>query len=181
MVRWLTQWAADELGDGATPLHFALLWVEGGKTLNALASQLELAMGEPLSSGMLSTWLKRQPDIDDPDQPGVLLSAAEALTRARESAAHALVDQAVDIADLTPLDADAIARSRLQISTRQWTASKWNRKAYGDDKTKDAPIHIGNLHLAVLVAHQPRNEAPKLPAPQPAIEGVDYEVVKQLS
>lgn len=179
MITMLTKLAVDELGEGAMPLEYALGWIASGKSINSLAASLEALSGYEISSAMLASYLHKQP-VPDAAAEGAPASAKDAIARAREESAHIMAEQTVDIIDVTPLNTDAIARARLMISARQWLAGKWNRKAYGDDKQAPAQINIGSLHLAVLRAHSPGTEAPKLPAPATqAIEGEDYDVVHE--
>lgn len=72
---------------------------------------------------------------------------AELFTRARARAAHALVDEALAIADAA--DPEYVQKAKLQVQTRQWTAERWNRKDYGQAKAEVA-ISISGLHIEAL-------------------------------
>jgi len=70
---------------------------------------------------------------------------AEAYAAARQFMAHLLVDDTIKLADS---DADP-AKVRNQILVRQWTASRINRKAYGDqvDVNVTQTVDIGSALL----------------------------------
>lgn len=72
---------------------------------------------------------------------------ADLFTRARALAAHALVDEALEIADNA--DPEYVQKAKLQVQTRQWTAERWNRKDYGQAKAEVA-ISISGLHIEAL-------------------------------
>lgn len=69
---------------------------------------------------------------------------SELYARAAESRAHALAEEALEIADdgrndtyddgegNTRTDQDVIARSRLRVDTRKWFAARLNPRKYGD-------------------------------------------------
>jgi hypothetical protein len=52
--------------------------------------------------------------------------------RAKEEQADTLADDMQFIADTVQPDRDAVAKARLQIDTRKWSASKLKPKKYGD-------------------------------------------------
>jgi len=82
----------------------------------------------------------------------------ERYKRAREIASHRLVQDALTIADagLAVEPAPGMvqisdpARDKLRIQARQWTASRWNRETYGEQKGAQVTINLGTLHLDAL-------------------------------
>ena len=104
--------------------------ITAGETIAAIADSLGA------SRPMLSTFLNRSPD------------AKERLTRARETSAHALVEEALAIADSATHDDDRA--KRLQVQMRQWLAGKFNRAAYGDAPAPAVQVNLGQLHLDSL-------------------------------
>lgn len=93
-----------------------------------------------LSKTALLEWLEEAPE------------RAEAATRARTRAAHALVDEALQIADEADEEnALAIQKAKLRTQVRQWTAERWNKKDYGAAKAEVA-ISITGLHFEALRA-----------------------------
>jgi len=103
--------------------------VASGRTLSSIAREL----GVPRET--LSNLMYRDEE------------RGEALRAARARAADALVDDALDIADAA--DPTAIAKAKLQVETRQWIASKYNRAVYGSEKAQ-VEINLGSLHLDAL-------------------------------
>jgi predicted transcriptional regulator len=104
--------------------------IESGETVAAIASSLGV------SRPMLSSFLNRDSD------------SKERIARAREQSAHALVEEALAIADSATHDDDRA--KRLQVSMRQWMAGKYNREVYGDDQTNPAELNIQQVFLDSL-------------------------------
>ncbi len=104
--------------------------IESGQTVAAIATSLGV------SRSMLSTFLNRDSD------------AKQRIAHARETSAHALVEEALAIADSATHEDDRA--KRLQVSMRQWLAGKYNRTAYGDDQVGPAELNIQNLFLDSL-------------------------------
>ena len=69
-------------------------------------------------------------------------------TRAKDDQADTLTDQMLDIADGVPADSNEVAKARLQIETRKWTASKLKPKKYGDKLDLDAKITASVVIMA---------------------------------
>lgn len=69
---------------------------------------------------------------------------SQSLARAREASAHAYVEQAMTIADDVRESNEAISKAKLQTGLRQWLASKYAPKTYGDkiDVQGDLTINI---------------------------------------
>lgn len=71
-------------------------------------------------------------------------------TRAKEDQADTLTDQMLDIADGVVADSNEVAKARLQIETRKWTASKLKPRKYGDKLDVAADVkHSGVVAVAL--------------------------------
>lgn len=107
-----------------------------------------------LSKAALLEWLEEAPE------------RAEAATRARTRAAHALVDEALQIADEADEEnALAIQKAKLRTQVRQWTAERWNKKDYGAAKA-EVNISITGMHLEALRHRTVDVEAVEVPEPR---------------
>jgi hypothetical protein len=69
---------------------------------------------------------------------------------ARVEAAHALVEDAISIADEPAESTVDVQRNRLRAETRTRIASWWNREAYGDRASHQVAIDWGQLHIDAL-------------------------------
>lgn len=72
-------------------------------------------------------WLSRGESGEEPYAAFLVQYA-----RAREAQADTYFAEVVDIADEAAVDAVAVARNRLRVDARKWTASKLAPKKYGD-------------------------------------------------
>lgn len=138
MIAELTRRAHEEIGDDATPLDYAVLWVENGKTILALAEDLTRTMQTTIDRPQLSHYLNQQ------EEGETRLSAA------RARGAHALVEDAIAIAD-KPMDTkEEIAQAKLRTDVRTWIAERWNREELGTRNGPQINISVGNLHMDAL-------------------------------
>lgn len=101
-----------------------------GETIKTIAESFGV------SRQALSGWLNRT------------LESKNRAIRARESAAHALVEEALDLADTATHQNDRAIREK--IRTRQWTAGKWNRETYGESPLVALQFNVGDLALEAL-------------------------------
>jgi len=138
----------------ATILDYVVRWQSNGKTLSKLCLELEV------SWELLKDTLNRKWGRDEVNAR---------LSRAREDAAHRLADETLDIADAAT--DDNVQAARLQVSTRQWVAERWNREL-APNKQAGIQINIGTLMLEAL--RQP-------PPPVPAIAAAIVEEAQLLS
>lgn len=85
----------------------------------------------------------------------------EAWHRARLSQAHALADQALELADepVSYGDMAAVNRQRLRVDTRKWYTSKIAPKIFGDR------IEHDHTHRVGVVLLPPVNQPAKVPKP----------------
>lgn len=104
--------------------------IESGKTIADLARSLGV------SRAALSNWLNRTSETK------------QRIARARETASHALAEEALELSN-TATNANEKAR-RLQVSTRQWLAGKWNRPEYGESPLVNIGISADQLMLSAL-------------------------------
>ncbi|MDA0207765.1 MAG: hypothetical protein O3A53_20840 [Acidobacteria bacterium] len=109
--------------------------IEGGETIASIAESLGT------SRPMLSSFLNRSSNTK------------ERIRRARETCADSLVEATLAIADSATHENDRA--KRLQVSTRQWLASKFNRQAYGDSPTVAMQFNMGELMLDALKQSPP--------------------------
>lgn len=93
-----------------------------------------------LSKRAILAWLDEDPE------------RAEAASRARTRAAHSLVDEAVQIADEADADHPGeLAKAKLRVQVRHWTAERWGRKDYGAPNNKaEVTINLHAMHLDAL-------------------------------
>jgi len=141
--------AALALGEGADPLDYACDWIAGGDTIAALADKLSIDVGHRVSRPHLSGILH-----------GFAPDATERIEKARREGAHALVEQAVKIADEAELTTAGVQKAGLQVRTRQWTAEKFAPADFGSKITGVAHVSIGQLMLDALL--QPPPPSPSL-------------------
>jgi hypothetical protein len=111
--------------------------LEQGYTTRRLAEHFSVSLGS------VSVWLRRR---------------TEAVSRARARGAHALADQALDLADGATVDTERLAK--LQIDTRKWLASKWNAMDYGEQRpgltVNIAAAHLTDLRGLLVAVEQPQ-------------------------
>ncbi|WP_028491436.1 hypothetical protein [Thioalkalivibrio sp. ALE19] len=104
--------------------------VAEGRTLKAIAEDLGI------SRQILSTWCNRPQRRD-------------ALTRARQEAAGALMDEALAITDNAEEDATALQKVKQQADLRKWLAGRLSPQQWGDTGP-GVQVNIGQLHLDAL-------------------------------
>lgn len=169
MIDELTRRAHEEIGDEAMPLDYAEAWIASGKTILALAEELTRATGEQIMRERLTRYLHEQENADS------------RLSRARARGAHAMVEDALTIAD-TPMETrEEIAQAKLRTDVRTWIAERWNREELGARNGPQINVSIGALHLDALrvrVIAEPEQAA--LPSPD-AIARAIAEHVEVLS
>lgn len=118
----------------ATPLDYVADYVAAGSTLTALARELGV------SHSLVMDWLRRQHGAD---------TVRETMRAARETGAHVLVEQGLDIADAAT--AETVNVARLQVSTRQWVAERWNARELASKPANVAlQVNVGTLMLDAL-------------------------------
>jgi len=73
----------------------------------------------------------------------------ETLRAARETGAHVLVEQSLDISDAATPESAQVAR--LQVTSRQWVAERWNaRELAAKGATVAVQVNVGALMLDAL-------------------------------
>jgi hypothetical protein len=147
---------SEERGEQLSVLDVVFERVSGGEKMGniglELAKKCDLKISFLTASSVLSAWVNKQD------------GGREMLAQARAEAAHA---------DDVSEDKQAIAKAKLQSDNRQWLASKWNRKAYG----QDAQIAVNTYNLGALHIDALRQRRIEDSTPAAAIEGQDYEVL----
>ena len=104
--------------------------VEDGASLAGIAKHLGV------TRPMLSTWLNRSPETK------------ERLATARETSAHALADESLDVARTT--DETNARANAVIIKALQWNASKRDRHTYGDQPQAVVQVNVNTMHLDAL-------------------------------
>jgi AraC-like DNA-binding protein len=141
-----------------THLDYVADWQANGKTLRSLCDQLAV------SPNMLHTHLR--------DTYGVG-TVRDVLARAREAGAHLFAEESIDIADAATEDDVQVAR--LQVSTRQWVAERWNPKELGGQKGANLIVNVGSLMLEAL-----RQPAPSA-IPSAIVEDAEVLSIEEVS
>ncbi len=131
-----------------------------GKTVTACAKEVGV------SRQMLYLWVHQRPERE------------QAFKQARKLAAHALVDDAVQILDDAKASESTLARERAKF--RQWMASKMNRESYGEEKAQVAVnLSVGMLHLTAVQNREARLKAAADElVVEPAVESVEVSQAK---
>ncbi len=142
----------------ATVLDYCADWVASGQTMAKLARELEV------SHSLVMTFLRHEHGTD---------VVRDVMRDARETGAHVLAEQSIDIADAaTP---DDVQVARLRAGTRQWVAERWNaRELASKSATTAVQINVGALLLDAL--RQPIEslraiESARTPEPKLLTEG----------
>ena len=133
----------------ASELDYVASWVADGRTLTALAHELVC------SHSLVMGYLRRKCGAD---------VVASVMREARETGAHVLVEDALDIADAATEENVQVAR--LRTTTRTWVAERWNARELASKGPSVAlQVNVGTLMLEAL--RQPAIDA--LPAITSAI------------
>ena len=103
--------------------------LEAGKSIATICKELGV------SKKALHEWL------ESPERAGLA-------SRARVRAAREFAAETIEIADTAKPEEVAVAR--LRIESRRWVAAKWNAAEFGDNKTPQVVVNIGDLHLRAL-------------------------------
>ena len=119
---------ADVLSKGGAEYLFEQ--IASGNTLTALAKEYDC------SRQYLSTSLKTIPEY------------GQALSKARQEAADALVEQGLTMVD--DLDGGSIAATREKVQWRKFMAGSYNQERYGNRPQTNVNISLGDMHLDAL-------------------------------
>lgn len=126
----------------STTLDYLCEWIANGHTLKALAQELTDELHFEVWAESLHRIIRRQFGDDRADK---------ALTEARARASHGFAEEALELVDRADdTSSAAVSKASSQARSRQWLASKWNRKDYGDDKGVSVNVSISSLHLDAL-------------------------------
>lgn len=131
-----------EVGDEVQPttLDFVCYWIESGRTMKALAKELEDCLPFDVDYGFLMRHLYKIYGDSTVDQR---------IDAARTKSADVYAEESLDITDeraQTPMD---VNRNASRARSRQWLAEKWNAGKYGQ-KAVTVQVSIGELHLNAL-------------------------------
>jgi hypothetical protein len=154
-----------------TPLAWVVNRIENGTNVTALAREVAATElpdhpAETFSRNWFSMVINKMP------VPEGVASAKDQIAQARREAAHALVDEAMDIADERVATTADVQRNRLRTETRLKIAGWWNPD-YSEKAKVSVALDIGALHLSALRARAVQaNTVPQLESGE-----VDYEIV----
>lgn len=165
IIEELTNRAHVEMGDDASPLDYACMYLENGKTFTQLVDDLSAKLGWEVYRARALNILR---DMD--------ATADVRLSEARRASARALAEQTVDIID----DADDASREKLQhakmrADVRQWIAARFNPAEFGEQRGASVSITLNTAHLDALRMPEPATARIQNPPP---VEAVDAEVVE---
>jgi len=113
---------------------------------------VRIASGETLAAiakdyGCSRSWLSRL--LNEDEQRRALLQIAK-----REGAA-AHVEEALRLVDESPVERDALQKTRLQVEHRRWMAGVYDREQFGEAATTEVTLNIPQLHVeAMLLRHR---------------------------
>ena len=159
-----------EMGPNATILDYGEQWVAGGRTFVELAIEVSQAIGLPASREIVRSVIYK-----DESEPG---EAERRLRLARAQGAHAMIEDAREMARDVKENRDAIAKAKLRTDLQQSIARGWNREEWGEAKQAGITVNIGSLHLDSLrrvAIEQGSNNPLRLQTPDAQV--VDAEVV----
>jgi hypothetical protein len=160
----LAEIAKREIGPHATPVDWVVQQVADGVTMGKIAEYLAREMNESVSRSFFSWHINSA----TPD-------AKERIKAARKDATHVWAEQALDIAARPATTTAEVQQARLQIDTRRWLASIFNREEFSEKQQHEVTLDVGALHLAALRARAIQaNTVPQLESGE-----ADYEVVEE--
>lgn len=81
----------------------------------------------------------------------------------QRDAAHALVDDGMQILDDSPVDRDAINLAKARAEYRKWLAGMYDKETFGE-KQAGPILNIGQLHLQALAAAPAMPNSKSLPS-----------------
>lgn len=152
---------------GATPLDYAIDWIESGKTLRRLTDEMSDKTGHLFSLASVTRYLETlAPD------------AAQRIGAARRKGAHGLVDDAMEIVDATAKPGttrEEIASAKLRAEMRTWTAGHWGREDYGARPTTSVTLNVNALHIDALRRRATLPE-PSVPLALPSSDAEDVTI-----
>jgi hypothetical protein len=142
MIAGIAKRANDE---GVTPLEYIINWIESGRTFVQLASGLSKESDLDITAQQVRRYADKLAETGNE-------GAGEAIARARLIGAHSLVEGAIEIADNAGATREEIAKAKLQVDTRLWTAERWNQRDLGQQKGVTVAISLPGLHLDAMRA-----------------------------
>jgi hypothetical protein len=101
------------------------------------------------------------------------------LSQARARSSYSLSDEAKSIADDVNEDPAAVAKARLRVQQRQWSAERFNAAAFGSKSTQNVSISVTALHLDALraVPKEVTGSGMQTPGPGPVCQHANAQVV----
>lgn len=152
----LARRAIAEFGDEASgteaSLEYVCAFVANAGIMQKFADSFAEELGESVSRNFMSGIVNN-----------LTADARERIAAAREEGAHAMVDKSLIIAGGIPETPLGVQKAKLEISTLQWAAERFNRNAFGT-KPVELTISFGQMHLDSL-------RLPPPPAPVAVVAG----------
>jgi hypothetical protein len=142
----LNKRAVLELGSDATALDYVVSYIAGGKMFTDLAADLAIELKEPVSRQLVSGAAN-----------GLSDDARERIAAARQEGAISLAEETLSIADNADATAGGAAKARVQISSRQWMAERFNAAQFGAMTKTQVSVSLGALMLEALQQPPPPN------------------------
>lgn len=159
-------------GSPATAYDVVREWMCQPGSLRGLAADIGRHIERSLQAGTLSTWLHGSAE------------GRYALSQGKIGAAQALVEEAQEILEEVDEDRDAISKAKARADLNTWTASRYDRKAFGADTAAAVQLNINlpTLHLDALRAHNAEQKTALASAVSQigtpvTEEAADYEIV----
>lgn len=140
--------------------------VASGETLLAISKEFGVSRG-------FFSWLAHRDD-----------ARSDRIKRARVLAAHAAVDEIMEIVDRVSPDRDEIAKAKLQVEARMFVARTSSPAEFAPQPAPQVQVNlsVGQLHLNALRAQAAVQALPEaevveeaVAALPPAVEGADHE------
>jgi hypothetical protein len=156
-----------------TPLDYIAARVEDCTPLITIANELSAELNDVVTPQRITAILIAGNGQDAVDAR---------LAQARARASHVYAEESIAIVDAPADTTSEVSRAQSRARSRQWAASRWNRKDYGDDKGVSVNVTVGSLHLDALRAVPARATAtivspatPQLPASTADAQVIDGE------
>jgi hypothetical protein len=146
LVAALAKRAVLELGSEATPLDYVVFYIAGGKMFTDLAAEMAVELNEPVSRQLISGSANALGE-----------DAKERIAAARQEGAISLAEETLSIADNADATAGGAAKARVQISSRQWMAERFNAAQFGAMTKTQVSVSLGALMLEALQQPPPPN------------------------
>lgn len=138
------------------------------------ATQTKIARELGITGSGLWRLFHRYGDDCGPVEKAKLVKRMQLWAEAKLRKADALADSVVDIADDAPETSEGIAKAKLRVDTRKWSAGVLNPKQYAQQNGTQVQVNISAQFLESLRKH---GAAESLPGKrQQAIEDAEFTI-----